>query len=268
MNVSPMKQRRAHNFKDISGMRFGSLVVMKFVGTYSIRHSHEAMWKCLCDCGKTTVASGKLMRNGNTRSCGCAIARKAAERLTTHGMSRSDEYIIWRNMKERCYNEKNTGYKNYGARGIKMCQEWENSFLSFYKDMGDRPSKKHSIERLDGDADYTKENCVWALPQQQARNKRTNHWLSLHNETLCLAEWCERTGLPEALIRKRLSRGWTVERALTTPKNPAGKYPSTDEVILIREMSKTHSQQYTADIFRISSTSVHRIIHGKRWANI
>jgi len=133
----------------------------------------------------------------------------------THGMSRTAVYQVWHKMLQRCYNENVARYPRYGGRGIIVCKRW-HFFAKFYKDMGLRPSSRHSLERKNNDGNYKPSNCVWALPMQQGRNTvRTRH-ITYAGETKSIIEWSEELGLPHNTIWYRLARGWTVERALST----------------------------------------------------
>jgi hypothetical protein len=133
-----------------------------------------------------------------------------------HGMSNLPEYQVWADMKARCGNPKHRQYKNYGARGIAVCAQW-TEFATFIKDMGLRPTASHSIERLENDKNYCKENCIWATQKQQNRNTRQNHHLTFNGKTLSIAEWVEITGINRATLCHRLSLRWSVEKTLTTP---------------------------------------------------
>lgn len=124
-------------------------------------------------------------------------------------------YAAWSEMRARCRNPNHHQWKNYGARGIKVCCAWE-SFERFLADMGEAPVGK-SLDRRDNSSGYSKDNCRWATKQEQGRNRRTNVCLSYGGETLCMAEWTARLGYSENTIRERLSRGWTVEQTLGTP---------------------------------------------------
>lgn len=135
------------------------------------------------------------------------------------------EYKAWEAMKDRCRNPNNSEYPNYGGRGIGVCAAWAESFAAFLADMGPRPSGKHSIDRIDSNADYFPLNCRWATTKQQARNKRTSHLLTLNGKTQTVADWCEEIGLKYNTVAERIRRyGWTVEQALTL-KPQKGKKP-------------------------------------------
>lgn len=129
------------------------------------------------------------------------------------GFSNLPEYKVWLGIKCRCECPSATGYNRYGLRGITVCDEWTNSFATFYSDVGPRPTPKHTLERSDNDKGYSKENCCWATRKQQMRNCSRNHLITYHGETMCLQEWADRLGLNKTTLRKRLSRGWSVERA-------------------------------------------------------
>ena len=131
-----------------------------------------SIWLCECSCGTRKEMTRRTLISGNTKSCGCLKRDVHSETHITHGMTESPEYYTWCRIKYRCYNEKSKDYPDYGGRGIKMCERWLESFENFYEDMGERPSLKHSIERLDVNGDYSPENCIWTTYDRQARNQR------------------------------------------------------------------------------------------------
>lgn len=131
----------------------------------------------------------------------------------THGMAGSPEHKIWMGIKCRCKCPSATGYSRYGGRDIAVCESWRDSFEAFYRDMGPRPTPKHTVERKDNDKGYCKENCVWATRTEQMRNMSRNHLITFNGKTQCLQEWAEEFGLNKATLRRRLQRGWSVERA-------------------------------------------------------
>lgn len=134
-----------------------------------------------------------------------------------HGLSKTPEHGIWRGMKARCHNPNGHDYERYGGRGIKVCDQWHNSFSAFYADMGPRPTPEHSIERINNAGDYEPGNCKWATINEQGCNKRNNRRLELNGKSLTVSQWCRLLGFSETVITMRLKRGWSVEQALTRP---------------------------------------------------
>ena len=161
----------SRNFIDLTDKRFCRLIVVEKTDRRSGSNG-SIVWKCKCDCGKETFVSSDNLRSGNTTSCGCLQKERASETKTIHRQSYSSEYRAWQNMKARCYNPNNKYYKNYGERGIEVCDRWKDSFENFFEDMGPKPSSKHSIDRIDVNGNYEPENCKWSTDQEQARNKR------------------------------------------------------------------------------------------------
>lgn len=197
---------------DISGQTFGRLTAIAPVDRTKCKH---ILWLCICECGAESVVRATYLRRGLTRSCGCLHREELAERLTLHGMSGSLEYRTWQDMRERCENPNDGKHKHYGGRGITVCDRWQ-TFEYFYADMGDKPAGL-TIDRINNDGDYTPENCKWSTRKQQQRNKRNNRLLTMNEQTLCIAEWAEKTGLGYYAIYHRLERGWPIEKALTQP---------------------------------------------------
>ncbi len=153
----------------LTGQRFGMLEVVSENGRAP--KSGAVLWLCKCDCGNTTVVTGGNLRAGITHSCGCYRKEHAREAMTTHGGTYKPEYSPWKAMRKRCSNKNDIHFYLYGGRGIKVCDRW-NKFDNFLEDMGSRPSKKHSIERMNPNGNYEPSNCKWATPIEQARNTR------------------------------------------------------------------------------------------------
>lgn len=192
---------------DLTGQRYGRLFVQSLQPRQEWRGLH-AEWLCVCDCGNTSVVRSSDLRNGVTVSCGCHRKQKASQRLRTHGKSRTAEFGIWLGMKERCYRQSSPHYERYGARGIRICDRWRHDFAAFIADMGERPSIRHSIDRIDTNGDYSPENCRWATPLQQARNRRSNARLVFNGKTMCLTEAAEASGLKISTLKNRWTNGW------------------------------------------------------------
>ena len=138
-----------------------------------------------------------------------------------HGMSSTPEYLTWSRMIGRCYSPQRRDYERWGGRGIRVEERW-HTFENFFADMGLKPTPQHSLERLDNAGHYGPENCIWATPKQQARNRRNNRLLTHQGETLPIAEWADRTGINRKCIQMRLRRGWSVGDALSLPTEPRG----------------------------------------------
>ena len=198
-NFIPLQGRA----KDITGKQFGRLTALGPIGKHP---KHGYKWVCVCTCGNHAEVRIKHLIGGNTHSCGCI----------KHGMTKFPEYRAWIDMRSRCNNPSHVSFHLWGGRGIKVCGRWDR-FPVFLKDMGERPSNKYSIDRINNDGDYRPENCRWATDYEQMRNMRKNRLLTLDDRTMCASEWAEHLNVNVSTIFGRLNRGWSDVQTLTRP---------------------------------------------------
>ena len=201
-------------FKDLTGQRFGRLLVLN---RYDRTKNFKYRWICQCDCGNVVVVLGPSMISRRQVSCGCHKNEAARERCTKHGATSgnawSREYRAWHHMKQRCYNPQCKDYHNYGGRGISVCESWVNSFENFLSDMGQCPDGL-TLDRKDSNGNYEPGNCRWATWTEQARNKRLTKQITINGLTHCISEWSEISGVAYKCINDRIKRGWPPERLL------------------------------------------------------
>lgn len=194
-----------HEPENITGKRFGRLTVVKFAGRDG---ECKAKWLCHCDCGNELVVDAWNLKSGHTKSCGCSSAERIGNINKTHGLSRERIYPVWKSMKARCNNPNSFAYKNYGERGISVCDEWNNDFQAFYDwaiDNGYDPSL--SIDRINNDGDYSPDNCKWSTPFEQANNRRLCRFIEYNGETHNIAQWSRLFGIPYKALYERVNRG-------------------------------------------------------------
>lgn len=202
---------------DLVGQRFNRLIVMaRGVGP----DTHRSYWSCRCDCGAVTNVIGTNLTRGHTRSCGCFKADTTKATKTIHGHCRNGrstrEFTAWQDAKNRCTRPTGVMWNAYGGRGIRMCDAWLNDFQTFLRDLGPCPDG-YEIERKDVNGHYEPGNVMWIPGRLQGRNQRTNRMLTFRGTTQCMAAWADELGLSYKALRSRIARGWTIERAMTTP---------------------------------------------------
>ncbi len=201
---------------DITGQRFGRWTAIHLRDTRRAGSGRVAYWDCRCDCGTIKAVNGINLRLGLTMSCGCVKAIVDGLSNITHGLTKTPEYGVWSHMKRRCEDPSDSSYERYGGRGIRVCERW-SSFELFIEDMRQRPTPRHSIERLHNDGNYEPDNCVWGTKKEQARNRRSNRIITVSGDSQCMAVWADRTGISIGTLWNRLSHGWSHERTVSTP---------------------------------------------------
>lgn len=215
-------------FQDLTGQKFGRLTVV------SLKHKQyrredgcvvKTTWNCACDCGGTKPVTSSNLVTGHTRSCGCLSDESRGVAATKHGKSGHTLFITWLGIKARCYNPKSTSYKTYGAVGVGMFEPWIKDFEAFYtyvvSELGDRPTPKHSLDRVDGELNYEPGNIRWATDEQQSNNRpKYNRHIKFNGVTKTLSIWCKELNLDYMAVYQRLYKlNWPVEKAFQKTNN-------------------------------------------------
>lgn len=185
---------------DLVGQRYGKLTVLSFAGRRPSGKQKKTVWLCRCDCGNEKIIVGAEMKNGHTTSCGCVHKKMVGDINRKHNLAnRCSLYGVWKNIHGRCLNPNDKSYKNYGGRGIKICDEWKNDFFAFYNWAYANGYKEEKLEnglnvltidRIDNNGDYCPENCRWITNAEQAKNKRTT---LTDEERYCICPVCGKT---------------------------------------------------------------------------
>lgn len=245
-----MQKRRT----DLTGLRFERLEVIKFDHYIYIKKQdgyeyRVKAWLCKCDCGTLKVIRHNALTTGNTKSCGCFMREHQHEFIKqyTKPLKHPREHRlheIWIGIKERCNNPQNFVYKNYGGRGIKICEEWNDihgGYDAFYEwAMNNGYSDELSIDRIDVNGDYHPENCRWANNYVQSLNKRNTLYLTYKGIKKPLMEWAKEYNIPYRRLKERIKSGWDIEKALTTPKinvQTASRMNGKKNIELIKELT-------------------------------
>lgn len=263
--------------RELVGQKFGRLLVER----KSEKKIHkERVWFCKCDCGNNYETTSYRLTSGAIKSCGCLRDeyQKSSKTLNkTHGETGTLTYRSWEAIKRRCLNENNKDFIRYGGRGITVCDEWINSYEQFHLDMGDRPSEKHSIDRVDNNLGYSKENCRWATQKEQTKNRCSNRVFTINGETKNLTDWCATYGVNFDLVRSRIDRGMDIEPALSTPSGmrvyksgEAHKNAKlTNEMVLfIRSNYKIIPRDELAKIAGVSKWTIRDVQENKTYKDV
>ena len=210
---------------DLTGKQYGYLTVLEFAGT----KNRNAIWKCRCKCGKETIVDGCKIKSGRTKSCGCLISETTTLRSYKHGGTHTRLYGIFSAMLNRCKNPNNNNFKDYGGRGIKVCQEWDDSSaFPLFREwaMAHGYNDTLSIDRIDNDKGYSPDNCRWVTAKIQSNNKRNNVIITYGGETKTITQWAKETGILRDTLQYRIEAGWPIEAILTKPVARGREYAS------------------------------------------
>ena len=212
-----------YEIKDITGQRFGRLVALEHVGFSSNR---VTLWKCRCDCGNTIIVREGNLNSGKSQSCGCLNVERTKEANLRHGMAHTRLYNIWSKMKERCYNTTRKAYKNYGGKGVHVCDEWRNDFQKFYDWAINNGYKENlTIDRINSNGNYEPSNCRWITLSENTRLKYESDFITVRNLSLTIHDWANRIGLSQKTLRDRYKehgKSWiqdAIKSALETGDN-------------------------------------------------
>lgn len=197
------------NSIDLTGKKYNNLTVKNIVIV-----KNQTCWNVKCDCGNEFVILGHRLKNGSIKSCGCIRKKNTLLRNTTHNLTGTPSYYTWSGMIQRCTNVKSKHYKDYGGRGITVCDKWLK-FEGFFEDMGERPNGL-TLDRKDNDGNYCKENCRWSTKEEQSNNSRSTRQITYNGKTQTLTEWSKELGIKRNVLNFRLFRNWSIERAFTT----------------------------------------------------
>lgn len=204
MGVNNYKYKRKGEV--LIGDRFGLLTVLNNTVKIKITPTNKKVYtiQLKCDCGNIVDICKNRLKSGNVRSCGCLHKQVVT---TQGGLKHTKAYSAWRGVISRCHSEADQAYPFYGARGIYVCDRWRTSILNFIEDMGEKPSTKHSLDRIENDKGYYKENCRWATKEEQSRNKRGLKWITHNKLTFIQGDWAKMLGISKQYLSEKLKKG-------------------------------------------------------------
>lgn len=217
------------NKEEYIGKRYSRLVIKDVTVV-----KWESFFICVCDCGAEVKASSYNVKNGHTKSCGCARIEHGCNKTG----NRKHIYGVWDAMIQRCTNENSLAYHNYGGRGITVCERWKD-FKCFYSDLGDTPAGME-LDRIDVNGNYEPENVRWISHKENNRNKRNNVYYEFNGRTQTIQAWSEETGIPYGCLRSRIVRGWPLERVFTeAPKEANFNGRNKSRIAVVSQPSST-----------------------------
>lgn len=207
----------------VDGVTFGRLHAIRLATKDEDGHRCGAHFLCLCDCGREVIVRKTCLMRGDTKSCGCLKRDIQTRHKSSDGKPAcwGNLYSVWRGMMSRCYRLTDKDYPKYGGRGITVCRRW-HEFVNFENDVGIRPEGT-SLDRIEVNGNYEPENCRWATPVIQQRNRRCNRLFKINGETLTFSEICQRNSMAESTLFNRLKKGMSITEALSIPVRRRGR---------------------------------------------
>lgn len=198
--------------ENLKGKKFNKLQVIERVIK---ENNKQTYWKCICECGNTTIVTSAHLKNGHTKSCGCLQKEVVKDMMTTHNLTHTKLFKVWRGIIDRTLYPSNKKYKNYGGRGITICCEWLKDFKAFYDWATNNGYKEGlTIDRIDVNGNYEPNNCRWVNWKTQQNNRRNNHYITYNNETHTMKEWSELLGINYTTLSMRINKyKWPIERS-------------------------------------------------------
>ena len=205
--------------KNLINQKFGKLTVIEFNAKITKNKRTRQYWLCKCECGNYKIIEQDHLISGHTRSCGCLKKEIIRNKIHKHGLTNTRLFRIWTNIKTRCYNKKLKCYKNYGGRGIAVCNEWLKDFKAFYNwAINNGYSDDLTIDRINVNGHYEPNNCRWIDIKTQQRNRANNYFIKYNGEEHCITEWGRILGINYGTILYRIKKlKWSIQKAFTEP---------------------------------------------------
>ncbi len=201
-------------FIDLTGAVFNRVTVLQRAENSK---QNRAQWRCRCECGTLTIVTSHDLKSGDTKSCGCL--HRETKAALKHGYSKTHIYHRWTEIRQRCLNPNSASFRHYGRRGITVAAQWDD-FLQFLQDIGEPPSPRHTIDRINNDGNYEPGNVRWATPSEQNSNTRQNHIITFQGRTQTMEMWAKEIGIHQSTLSARLNKlRWSVKKALSQPVN-------------------------------------------------
>jgi hypothetical protein len=206
------KKTKTKNHSEIkSGQRFGRWTILENFPRIIKDYQY---YFCQCDCGIIKLTNYRNLENGVSKSCGCERNKETAKRMIKHDCYKHSEFSSWKTMMARCYDKNVQGYEDYGGSGIKVCKSWHNP-RNFLRDMGKKPTARHTIDRIKNHLGYSKNNCRWSTPKEQATNRRDTILIEIGDVSKSLTDWCKILNLNYSTIHSRIVQsGWSISDSL------------------------------------------------------